>query len=86
MKGRDDMAMRHNNNPPRIAGLPAQIREEINRQLGDGKFYREIVAWLRENGYTDISRDMVWRWYHGAHQEWLLEQELAAELPRKERP
>jgi hypothetical protein len=84
MKGRDDMAPRHTSNPPRIAGLPAEIREEINRQLGDGKFYRDVVVWLRENGYTDISRDMVWRWFHGPHQEWLLERELAAEPSRKE--
>lgn len=78
------MAMRHTSNPRRIAGLPAEIREEINRQLEDGKLYREVAGWLRANGYTDISLDMVHRWYHGPHQDWRLERMLAAEAPGKD--
>jgi hypothetical protein len=70
----------------KIARLPQNIREKLNRRIEDGNPGKELVNWL--NGLPDVKRVLkaqfggrsiteqnLSEWKQGGHQEWLRHQE-----------
>lgn len=39
-----------------------EIRDAINDRMDGGDTLDEIIAWLRQNGITEVSRTALWRW------------------------
>jgi hypothetical protein len=80
----------------KIARLPHDIREELNRRLNAGETGRALLAWLNEQpqvravlaadfGGLPINDPNLTAWRQGGYQEWLLQceaRELAATLGR----
>ena len=69
----------------KIAHLPAEIREEVNRRLYDGQFQSVILAWLNSLPIVKeilaahfhgvpISPQNLSEWKAGGHQDWLADQ------------
>jgi hypothetical protein len=79
----------------KIARLPYEIRDQLNRRLRDGEPGRQLVAWL--NGQPEVQRVLatgfggrpinepnLCAWKAGGYQSWLAQQEAltqACELP-----
>ena len=59
----------------KVARLPADIREEINRRLYDGQTGKQIIAWLAKQkcpgNPSDISDSNVTQWRKGGYQDWV---------------
>jgi hypothetical protein len=59
----------------KIAHLPAEIREQINRRLYDGQTGKQIIRWLKtqmhEVASADISDSNISQWRQGGYQDWL---------------
>jgi len=55
----------------KFARLPAKIREEVNKQLLDGKSGPSILAWLKTNGFMDLTEQNLSEWRKGGYQDWL---------------
>ena len=58
----------------RVACLPKQARDVVNRMLSNGLAYKNIVGAIGEIGYTLTERN-VSNWATGGYLEWRLEQE-----------
>lgn len=67
----------------KIALLPDAVRHEVNRRLDDGHLYKEICAWLGEQGHGRITCSNMSIWFHGGHQEWR-ESRFQAEAAERE--
>jgi hypothetical protein len=74
----------------KIACLPADIREEINRRLHDGVLGTRILAWLNSNeevrdilsrGFDNpsISPANLTQWHKGGYRDWELQQRALTE-------
>jgi len=59
----------------KVARLPAEIREQINRRLYDGQTGKQIIRWLATqkcDGHpADITDSNMTQWRNGGYQEWL---------------
>jgi hypothetical protein len=77
----------------KIARLPKEIREQLNRRLENGETGKELAAWL--NGLPEVKRIMVQRfgghlvneqnmsqWKQGGYQDWLWQQEDRSQVRR----
>ena len=77
----------------KIARLPREVREQLNRRLADGEPGKPLVAWL--NGLTEVQAVLaaefggnaireqnLSEWKQGGYQEWLSQQE-ALEVARQ---
>jgi hypothetical protein len=45
-----------------IMRQPVEVRDEINERMDEGATLDEVIAWLRENGITNVSRTALWRY------------------------
>ena len=74
----------------KIARLPWEVREELNRRLHDGESGTQLLAWL--NGHAEVTRMLATgfegravnkqnlsEWRAGGYQEWLAERAALAE-------
>lgn len=75
----------------KIGSLPASIREEVNRQLHDGKTGRDICDWLNSEPTVLVILDERWaeqpitpqnlsEWKAGGYQIWLRNREKGEHL------
>ena len=55
----------------KIARLPAETREQVNRMLYDGRTGQQIMSFLDTHGTTDISDSNITQWRQGGYQDWL---------------
>jgi hypothetical protein len=59
----------------KVARLPAEIREQINRRLYDGQTGKQIIKWLStqkcDGNPGDITDSNMTQWRKGGYQEWL---------------
>jgi hypothetical protein len=73
----------------KIARLPREIREQLNRRLQDGETGIRLVEWLNSMSETkkvlaadfggrDINEQNLSEWKQGGHQDWLARQETLA--------
>ena len=73
----------------KIARLPRQIREELNRRLSDGEMGKRLVDWLNtlpevqavlaaEFGGRPINEQNLSDWKQGGFEDWLRHQEARA--------
>jgi len=73
----------------KIARLPRDIRNQLNRRLQDGEPGNRLVEWLNglpevrqvlagDFGGRDISEQNLSEWKQGGHQDWLARQETLA--------
>ena len=69
----------------KIARLPSDVREELNRRLEDGKPGNKLVTWLNslqtvkdvlktEFNNQPINPQNLSEWKHGGYRDWLLQQ------------
>lgn len=58
----------------KIARLPKELRDEVNRMLRDGVTYATISGFLKDKGYPDINAQNFTNWFEGGHQDWLKEE------------
>src|SRR5687768_1655994 len=69
----------------KVARLPQELRELVNRRLADGKPYEQIIAELEKHrdqwpaGLTGFNKVNISQWRKGGYQEWLKEHELREE-------
>jgi len=77
----------------KIARLPEQIREQINRRLQDGEKGRDIIAWLNalKEAKASLSKEFVGRaindsnlsaWRLGGYRDWEAQQAALDEVRR----
>ena len=75
----------------KIARLPREIREHLNRRLHDGEPGTQLVVWLnslpeaqtvlaREFGGRAISEQNLSEWKQGGYREWLTRQDALAQV------
>src|ERR1039458_9199072 len=75
----------------KIARLPREIREQLNRRLQDGQPGTQLVAWLnalpeaqamleREFVGCSISEQNLSEWKQGGYRDWLARQEVLAQV------
>src|SRR5580765_2494123 len=73
----------------KIARLPREIRDELNRRLQDGEPGIRLVEWLNglpdtqrvlasDFGAREINEQNLSEWKQGGHQDWLARQETLA--------
>jgi len=73
----------------KIARLPREIREQVNRRLEDGEPGNRLVAWLNELpavrallaaefGGGVIKEQNLTNWKQGGYRDWRMEREVAA--------
>jgi hypothetical protein len=67
----------------RIARLPKDVRDVVNKKLQDGVVYREIAEWLVSQGHADMAEHHVQVWYQGGYADWLKEQKRNDEILTK---
>jgi hypothetical protein len=71
----------------KIARLPRQVRDELNRRLRDGQKGSQLAAWLnalpkvkdtlaKDFDGRALNKQNVSQWRQGGYQEWLARQEL----------
>lgn len=71
----------------KIARLPHEIREELNRRMRDGERGKQLLAWLnalpqtievvvRDFGGVAVSKQNLCEWRRGGFKEWQARQEL----------
>ncbi len=68
--------------PPRngkIAKLPKELRDLINRMLADRAGGSAIITALAERGIS-LNHENISNWKHGGYEDWLLEQDWQAEM------
>ena len=71
----------------KIARLPQDVREELNRRLRDGEPGRRLIAWL--NGHPEVKRVLaeyfggreinevnLWDWKRGGYGDWVAGEDL----------
>jgi hypothetical protein len=59
----------------KIARLPKETRDQINRVLDNGFTYRAVINELGEAG-AGLNLQNLSNWFHHGYQAWLLEQQL----------
>ena len=70
----------------KIARLPYDIRNQLNRRLNDGEFGNDLVAWLNDLPEVQqtlaehfdsrpVSTQNLSEWKAGGYRDWLLQQE-----------
>jgi hypothetical protein len=75
----------------KIARLPREIREQLNRRLEDGQPGTQLVLWLnalpevqamlaREFAGRPISEQNLSEWKQGGYRDWLARQEVLAQV------
>ncbi len=75
----------------KIARLPLDIREQLNRRLQDGEIGRELVVWLNsapevqaalkaEFGEGPVNEQNLSDWRTGGYEDWLVQQETMAQV------
>jgi len=70
----------------KIARLPKDLRELVNRMLEDGAQHRSVINELEKHrhrwpdGMSDINEDNVSNWKSGGYLDWLHEQDIQADL------
>jgi len=75
----------------KIARLPRQVREELNRRLQEGEAGKKLVGWLNgllevkavlDNSFggKPISEKNLSEWRKGGFQDWLARQEMFAQM------
>jgi hypothetical protein len=69
-----------------IAGLPKEIREQLNQQLEEGWKYKRISAWLADQGHEGITEKHISVWYHGGFEDWLKARERLEEMQGRSEP
>ena len=73
----------------KIARMPREIREQLNRRLADGEPGIRLIEWLNglpdtqkvlvaDFGGRDISEQNLSEWRSGGHQDWLARQGMLA--------
>jgi hypothetical protein len=76
----------------KIARLPREVREELNRRLGDGEKGKKLVTWLNslpevqvvlktEFDGRPINEPNLTEWKKGGYREWLDQQEAKDLVP-----
>ncbi|MGD0652334.1 MAG: hypothetical protein ABSA97_14550 [Verrucomicrobiia bacterium] len=76
----------------KIARLPREVREQLNRRLDDGEKGRKLVRWLNslppvqtvlkaEFGGRSINEPNLTEWKKGGYREWLDQQEAKELVP-----
>ncbi len=76
----------------KIARLPREIREQLNRRLDDGETGKKLVRWLNsspkvkailkaEFGGRPINEPTLTEWKKGGYREWLDQQEAKELVP-----
>ena len=76
----------HSDNPERetttrtgkVARLPVEVRETVNRMLESGVRFNDIIKHLDELGYHGIHDYNISRWKTGGYQDWLALKERLA--------
>src|SRR4051812_972067 len=66
----------------KIANLPKEQRDEINRMLNDGFMYKDIMARVLEFGLV-LNTENLTRWCRAGFRDWIEEQERLAEMSAK---
>src|SRR4051812_9355625 len=69
----------HRRRNGKIARLPREVREQVNRMLDDGLPHAEIISRLGEHG-KDLNRQNLINWEEGGFREWLRDEPWLAEL------
>ena len=70
----------------KVARLPKDIREIINRMLDDGAQYQSIIRELDKHrhrwpdGVKEFTDGNLSEWHQGGYQDWVREQEIQADL------
>jgi hypothetical protein len=75
----------------KIARLPRELREQLNRRLHDGEPGTQLVVWLnslpeaqavlaREFGARAISEQNLSEWNQGGYRDWLARQDTLAQV------
>jgi hypothetical protein len=75
----------------KIARLPREVREQLNRRLQDGEPGTQLVVWLnalpeaqamlaREFAARPISEQNLSEWKQGGYRDWLARQELLGQV------
>jgi hypothetical protein len=75
----------------KIARLPREVREQLNRRLADGQPGAQLVVWLnalpevramlgREFAGRAISEQNLSEWKQGGYHDWLARQEVLAQV------
>ena len=54
----------------KVARLPAKLREQINQMLYDGKSGPQVIAFLRQNKFSEITEQNLSEWRKGGYQDW----------------
>lgn len=58
----------------KVARLPAEIRQQINKRLYEGDSGPDVLSWLNPKGYN-ITEQNLSEWRQGGYQDWLKSQE-----------
>lgn len=77
----------------KVARLPREIREQLNRRLQDGETGKTLLDWLNSQGKVQavlkaefhgraLTKQNLSEWIHGGYREWLFQQE-AIEIVRR---
>lgn len=66
----------------KVAQLPREARDKVNRMLDDGCRYKPIANWLAANGHPGVTPKHISEWKKGGFQEWL---ELDRELSKQQK-
>src|SRR3954452_15688026 len=69
----------------KVARLPKDIREIVNRLIEDGCTYLYIIKRLEELGHPGFFNCNISRWRTGGYQTWLREKEARSHLRQESR-
>src|SRR5688500_10587985 len=64
-------------NTAKVARLPRQLRELVNRSLDDGLAYKDIIAKLDDNAHLwprdlePFNEQNISNWFDGGYKDWL---------------
>jgi len=68
----------------KVAGLPHDIRAQVNQWLYDGVTYKTICANLEQLGYPGFVHQYIQRWKDNGYKHWLRAQERLEEAQRED--
>src|SRR3954466_10236064 len=84
-KNKNTVTTLENRRTGKVARLPKEIREIVNRLIEDGCTYLYIIKRLEELGHPGFFDYNISRWRTGGYQTWLREKE-ARELHLHRQP
>jgi hypothetical protein len=70
----------HRRETGRVARLPVDVRNLVNRSLRDGQPYAGIIAALKARGFPGLTRHNLLRWRRSGYTRWLRDQETFERL------